>query len=73
MNIVWKYQDSSTQQRKDFKLTVKEMKYGKAPGSNKILLKLLNKDKDMVADLLYHMFEKVWNQEEIPYECLNVL
>ena len=44
------------------------MKNGKAAGTDEIAAEALKVDPEMLAEMLYGLFEKIWEEEEIPSE-----
>lgn len=48
------------------KNAIKQLKNGKAPGSDDIPAEALKGDVDTSAEILYPLFDKIWEEEEVP-------
>ena len=54
--------------REEIRKAIKQLKNGKAAGTDEIPAETLNVDPEMLAEMLYGSFEKIWEEEEIPSE-----
>ena len=54
--------------REEIRKATKQLKKGKAAGRDGIPAKALKVDPEMLAEMLYRLFEKIWEEEEIPSE-----
>ena len=52
----------------EIRKAIKELKNGKAEGTDEIPAEALRVDPVMLAEMLYELFEKIWEDEEIPSE-----
>ena len=43
-----------------------KMKKGKAPGIDSITIELLRAGDDVTSEVLYELFTKIWEKEEVP-------
>ena len=54
--------------REEIRKDIKQLKNGKAAGTDEIPAEALKVDPEMLAEMLYGLFEKIWEEEEIPSE-----
>ena len=56
--------------REEIRKAIKQLKNGKAAGTDEIPAEVLkvHVDPEMLAEMLYGLFEKIWEEEEIPSE-----
>ena len=54
--------------REEIRKAIKQLKNGKAAGTDEIPAEALKVDPEMLAEMLYGLFEKIWEEEEIPSE-----
>ena len=54
--------------REEIRKAIKQLKNGKAAGTDEIPAEALKVDPEMLAEILYGLFEKIWEEEEIPLE-----
>jgi hypothetical protein len=47
---------------------IKQMKSGKAPGTDNIIPEVLKVDIETSVDMLHPLFEKIWQEEKVPTE-----
>jgi hypothetical protein len=52
----------------EIKKALKELKRGKAAGIDNIPPEVLKVDLDITANMLHPLFEKIWNEGEMPYD-----
>jgi hypothetical protein len=53
----------------EIKKALKELKRGKAAGVEDIPPEVLKVDLDITANMLHPLFEKIWNEGEMPNDC----
>ena len=54
--------------REEIRKAIKQLKNGKAAGADEIPAEALKVDPEMLAEILYGLLEKIWEEEEIPLE-----
>ena len=54
--------------REEIRKAIKQLKNGKAAGTDEIAAAALKVDPEMLAEMLYGLFDKIWEEEEIPLE-----
>jgi hypothetical protein len=54
--------------RGEIQRAIKQLKNGKAPGPDEIPAEALKTDPSIMVEILYNMFAKIWEEEEIPSE-----
>ena len=54
--------------REEIRRAIKQLKNGKVAGTNEIPADVLKVDPEMLAEMLYGLFDKIWEEEEIPLE-----
>lgn len=54
--------------REEIRKAIKQLKNDKAAGTDEIPAEALKVDPEMLAEMLYGSFEKIWEEEEIPSE-----
>ena len=59
----------------EIKQALKELKRGKAAGVDNILPEVLKVDLDITANMLHPLFEKIWNEGEMPndWKCGSLI
>ena len=54
--------------REEIRRAIKQLKNGKVTGTDRIPAEALKVDPEMLAEMLYVLFDKIWEEEEIPLE-----
>ena len=52
--------------RDEIRMAMRQLESGKAPGPDGILCEALKADRETTVDMLYPLFEKIWEVEEVP-------
>ena len=52
--------------REEIRKAIKQLKNDKAAGIDEIPAEALKVDPEMLAEMLYGLFDKIWEEEEIP-------
>ena len=60
--------ESGTLTRDEIRMAIKQLKSGKAPGPDDISCEALKVDIETTVDMLYPLFEKIWEVEEVPLD-----
>ena len=54
--------------REEIRKAIKQLNNGKAAGTDEIPAKRLKVDPELLAEMFYGLFEKIWEEEEMPSE-----
>ena len=60
--------DCGKSTRKEIRKAIKQQKNGKTAGTGEFPAEALKVDPEMLAEMLYRLFEKIWEEKEIPSE-----
>ena len=60
--------ESGTLTRDEIRMAIGQLKSGKAPGPDCIPCEALKADIETTVDMLYPLFEKIWEVEEVPLD-----
>jgi hypothetical protein len=60
--------DSEIPTKEEIREALKQIKYGKAPGADKVVPELILVDPDITVELLHPLFRKMWETESMPLD-----